>query len=73
MMVYETSFPYMLQAEPISRNYYLYISREIDNGGGIMMKNEESYKLTWQDFLFGLVGSTIFIITLQVLTGFQGN
>lgn len=34
------------------------------------MKNEESYKLTWQDFLFGLAGSTLFIVILQLFTGF---
>ena len=33
------------------------------------MKQGENYGLTWQDFLFGLTGSTIFIVALHLLTG----
>lgn len=34
------------------------------------MKNADSYGLTWQDVLFGLTGSTVFVIALQYFIGF---
>lgn len=33
------------------------------------MKEDENYGLTWQDFLFGLTGSTIFVVALYFITG----
>ncbi|MBE1555674.1 hypothetical protein H4683_002794 [Filibacter limicola] len=33
------------------------------------MNENESYGLTWQDILFGLTGSTIFVIGLHFFTG----
>jgi len=33
------------------------------------MKEDEKYGLTWQDLLFGLTGSTIFVVALYFITG----
>ena len=32
------------------------------------MKDDETYALTWSDFLFGLTGSTVFILFLHFFT-----
>ncbi len=32
------------------------------------VKNAEKYGVTWHDFLFGLIGSTIFILSLHFFT-----
>jgi hypothetical protein len=37
--------------------------------GRIAMNKEEKSSLTWTDFLFGLTGSTIFIVALYFITG----
>ena len=37
--------------------------------GRIAMNKEEFSAFTWQDFLFGLTGSTIFIVALYFITG----
>lgn len=35
----------------------------------IIMKEDKKYGLTWQDFLFGLTGSTLFVVMLYFITG----
>lgn len=30
------------------------------------MKNSEMYQFDWKDLLFGLVGSTVFVVLLQL-------
>jgi len=37
--------------------------------GRIAMNKEAFSAFTWKDFLFGLTGSTIFIVTLYFITG----
>jgi len=37
--------------------------------GQIAMNKEGISTFTWQDFLFGLTGSTIFIVVLYFITG----
>lgn len=58
---------------PIDRFYFPEIQYSLFPGkstkGRIYMKDDETYKLTWKDVLFGLVGSTVFIVMLQLFTG----
>jgi hypothetical protein len=37
--------------------------------GRIVVNKEEKSVFTWQDFLFGLTGSTIFVVALYFITG----